>query len=107
MFENIPNWAIIFYVSGYILLIPFGFLTLFFFRVKKNLKIGYLVGILMYLISLVIIAVLVFSLPLEDFILQAFILFFVISTSPLVGSGIYFLWHGITRKGMDKKDEKE
>jgi len=106
MFENIPNWAIIFYVSGYILLIPFGFLTLFFFRVKKSFKIGYLVEILICLISMVIIVVLVFSLPLENSILQAFILFFVIGTSPLVGGGIYFIWHGITRKGMDKKERE-
>jgi hypothetical protein len=109
MFENIPNWAIIFYIVGYVLIIPFGFFVLFYPRVKKNIKIGYLIGILMYIIAIAIVVVMVFSIPLENLensILQAFKLMFVISTSPFVGGIIYYLWHGIARRGMDKKETK-
>ncbi len=109
MFENIPNWAIVFYIGGYVLLIPFGFFVLFYPRVRKNMKIGHLIGILMYIIAMAIVFVMIFSIPLENLensILQVFKLIFVISTSPFVGSIIYYLWHGITRRGMDKKESK-
>jgi len=109
MFKNIPNWAIIFYIGGYVLTIPFGFLLFFYYRVRKEIGKGYLMAALMYLIPLATIAVLVFSLPsefLEKSLLRIFTLLVLISTSPLVGGGIYFIWHGMTRKGMDKKEHK-